>query len=86
MYQMKIREVLNMMNPFSARSNDSHRTEASKRREEAERLLATAKAKQAVFEDMLSQQKTMSDALRTEQRKNHFSEMFQQVPTRSKEG
>lgn len=86
MTPMKIREVLNVLNPFSAKRNDNYQTEASRRREEAERLLATAKAKQAVFEDMLSQQKTMSDALRTEQRKNHFSEMFQQVPTRSKEG
>lgn len=83
---MKISDVLKTLNPFSPYGDEDQRTKASRYREEAEKNLATARARKAVFEDMYSQQKSMSDALRTERRKNHFSEMFQQIPTRSREG
>ena len=50
--------------------------------EKAKSMSEDAKARRDAYLEIYTEQKALADRLREEQRRNHFSELFQQLPLR----
>ena len=78
------RKLTNSMiwNPFSKKVK-VERERVKEEKKMAHAILQQTQGRKAQHEEIYQEQKSLSDALRKEQRKNHFSDLFQTaVPLR----